>query len=142
MAQNILTPEEKKYLGKIARYLSSLGMRFGEINFEMGLVAAAKGGHIDIVDYMVALGANNFNQALLGGSIGGSIIIARKMIEFGARHQITSISILRIWRFTLFAIRAELPGRGRPRKNLRNLKNTKKNLSKGPLFNLGSFVVS
>jgi hypothetical protein len=36
MAQNILTPEEKKYLGKIARYLSSLGMRFGEINFEMG----------------------------------------------------------------------------------------------------------
>jgi hypothetical protein len=35
MAQNILTPEEKKYLGKIARYLSSLGMRFGEINFEM-----------------------------------------------------------------------------------------------------------
>ena len=36
MAQNILTPEEKKYLGKIARYLGSLGMRFGEINFEMG----------------------------------------------------------------------------------------------------------
>ena len=35
MAQNILTPEEKKYLGKIARYLGSLGMRFGEINFEM-----------------------------------------------------------------------------------------------------------
>lgn len=36
MAQNILTPEEKKYLGKIARYLSSLGMKYGEINFEMG----------------------------------------------------------------------------------------------------------
>jgi len=35
MAQNILTPEEKKYLGKIARYLSSLGMKYGEINFEM-----------------------------------------------------------------------------------------------------------
>ena len=35
MAQNILTPEEKKYLGKIARYLGSLGMKYGEINFEM-----------------------------------------------------------------------------------------------------------
>lgn len=35
MAQNILTPQEKKYLGKIARYLGSLGMKYGEINFEM-----------------------------------------------------------------------------------------------------------
>jgi hypothetical protein len=35
MAQNILTPEEKKYLGKISRYLNSLGMRYGEIQFEM-----------------------------------------------------------------------------------------------------------
>ncbi len=35
MAQNILTPEEKKYLGKVSRYLSSLGMKYGEINFEM-----------------------------------------------------------------------------------------------------------
>ena len=35
MAQNILTPGEKKYLGKIARYLGSLGMKYGEINFEM-----------------------------------------------------------------------------------------------------------
>ena len=35
MAQNILTPEEKKYLGKISRYLNSLGMSYGEINFEM-----------------------------------------------------------------------------------------------------------
>ena len=35
MAQNILTPEEKKYLGKISRYLNSLGMSLGEIEFEM-----------------------------------------------------------------------------------------------------------
>jgi len=35
MAQNILTPEEKKYLGKISRYLNSLGMSYGEIQFEM-----------------------------------------------------------------------------------------------------------
>ena len=35
MAQNILTPEEKKYLGKVSRYLSSLGMSYGEIQFEM-----------------------------------------------------------------------------------------------------------
>lgn len=35
MAQNILTPEEKRYLGKVSRYLSSLGMNYGEINFEM-----------------------------------------------------------------------------------------------------------
>ena len=35
MAQNILTPEEKKYLGKVSRYLSSLGMSLGEIEFEM-----------------------------------------------------------------------------------------------------------
>ena len=35
MSQNILTPEEKKYLGKVSRYLASLGMNYGEINFEM-----------------------------------------------------------------------------------------------------------
>ena len=35
MEEKILTPEEKKYLGKISRYLSSLGMKYGEINFEM-----------------------------------------------------------------------------------------------------------
>ena len=35
MAQNILTPEEKKYLGKISRYLGSLGMKYGDIEFEM-----------------------------------------------------------------------------------------------------------
>jgi len=35
MAQNILTPEEKKYLGKVSRYLSSLGIEYGEIEFEM-----------------------------------------------------------------------------------------------------------
>jgi hypothetical protein len=35
MAQNILTPEEKKYLGKVSRYLSSLGMSYGDIQFEM-----------------------------------------------------------------------------------------------------------
>lgn len=33
--ENILTPEEKKYLGKISRYLNSLGMNLGEIEFEM-----------------------------------------------------------------------------------------------------------
>ena len=35
MAQNILTPEEKKYLGKVSRYLASLGIEYGEIQFEM-----------------------------------------------------------------------------------------------------------
>jgi hypothetical protein len=35
MEEKILTPEEKKYLGKVSRYLSSLGMKYGEINFEM-----------------------------------------------------------------------------------------------------------
>jgi hypothetical protein len=35
MAQNILTPEEKKYLGKVSRYLASLGMKYGDIQFEM-----------------------------------------------------------------------------------------------------------
>jgi hypothetical protein len=35
MSQNILTPEEKKYLGKVSRYLASLGMSYGEIQFEM-----------------------------------------------------------------------------------------------------------
>ena len=35
MAQNILTPEEKKYLGKVSRYLASMGMKYGDINFEM-----------------------------------------------------------------------------------------------------------
>ena len=35
MAQNILTPEEKKYLGRVSRYLASMGMKYGDINFEM-----------------------------------------------------------------------------------------------------------
>ena len=35
MAEKILTPDEKKYLGKVSRYISSLGMKYGEIQFEM-----------------------------------------------------------------------------------------------------------
>ena len=35
MSQNILTPEEKKYLGKVSRFLRSMGMTYGEITFEM-----------------------------------------------------------------------------------------------------------
>ena len=35
MAQKILTPEEKKYLGKVSRYIASMGMKHGDINFEM-----------------------------------------------------------------------------------------------------------
>ena len=35
MAEKILTPEEKKYLGKVSRYLASMGMKYGDINFEM-----------------------------------------------------------------------------------------------------------
>lgn len=35
MAQNILTPDEKKYLRKVSRYLNSLGIEYGEIQFEM-----------------------------------------------------------------------------------------------------------
>jgi hypothetical protein len=35
MDQNILTPEEKKYIGKVSRYLRSMGMTYGEIQFEM-----------------------------------------------------------------------------------------------------------
>lgn len=35
MAQKILTPEEKKYLGKVSRYLASMGIDYGEIQFEM-----------------------------------------------------------------------------------------------------------
>jgi len=33
--EKILTPEEKKYLGKVSRYLASLGIEYGEIQFEM-----------------------------------------------------------------------------------------------------------
>jgi hypothetical protein len=32
---DILTPEEKKYLGRIGRYLRSMGMDYGDIEFEM-----------------------------------------------------------------------------------------------------------
>ena len=35
MEEKILTPEEKKYLGKVSRYLASMGMKHGDINFEM-----------------------------------------------------------------------------------------------------------
>ena len=35
MSQNILTPEEKKYIGKVSRFLRSMGMTYGEITFEM-----------------------------------------------------------------------------------------------------------
>jgi hypothetical protein len=35
MSQNILTPEEKNYIGKVSRYLRSMGMTYGEITFEM-----------------------------------------------------------------------------------------------------------
>jgi hypothetical protein len=32
---DILTPEEKQYLGRIGRYLRSMGMNYGDIEFEM-----------------------------------------------------------------------------------------------------------
>ena len=35
MVEKILTSDEKKYLGRVARYLSSLGMKYGDIQFEM-----------------------------------------------------------------------------------------------------------
>jgi hypothetical protein len=49
MEEKILTPEEKKYLGKVSRYLSSLGMKYGEINFEM-----------DTDDEEISYNPNNF----------------------------------------------------------------------------------
>jgi hypothetical protein len=33
--EKILTPDEKKYLGKISRYLNSLGIQYGELQFDL-----------------------------------------------------------------------------------------------------------
>jgi hypothetical protein len=33
--EKILTPEEKKYLGKVSRYLNSLGIQYGELQFDL-----------------------------------------------------------------------------------------------------------
>jgi len=33
--EKLLTPEEKKYLGKVSRYLNSLGIQYGELQFEL-----------------------------------------------------------------------------------------------------------
>jgi len=33
--EKILTPDEKKYLGKVSRYLNSLGIQYGELQFDL-----------------------------------------------------------------------------------------------------------
>ena len=45
---------------------------------------AAKGGHLDIVQYMISKGANNLNNALVGAAMGGQIDLINFLIEQGA----------------------------------------------------------
>ena len=75
MAQNILTPEEKKYLGKISRYLNSLGMSLGEIEFEME-------PDQEVIDYSEYGFPTHFDNNYYAEIPDGLIPILKKIIDY------------------------------------------------------------
>ena len=56
----------------------------GANNWNYGLRHACRGGHIDIVNLMIAKGANDWNNGLYGACRGGHIDIVNLMIAKGA----------------------------------------------------------
>ena len=74
MAQNILTPEEKKYLGKVSRYLASLGMTYGEIK-----------GSDRLRNAIAALynKQSSVNVVVTHGTIGANMLVHKTLVEHG-----------------------------------------------------------
>jgi hypothetical protein len=75
MAENILTPEEKKYLGKISRYLKSMGMSYGEILFEME-------PDDDEISYRENYFPTNFENNYTAEIPDGLVPILKKIIDY------------------------------------------------------------
>jgi ankyrin repeat protein len=61
---------------------SMIGM--GATDFNRAMSNAARGGHIDIVNLMLELGGTNFNSAMSNAARGGHIDIVNLMLELGA----------------------------------------------------------
>lgn len=61
-------------------------IKLGASDFRLGLQKACKGGHMEIVKKMRKLGACNYNKGLVMSCIGDHIEIAELMIECGAKN--------------------------------------------------------
>jgi len=73
--ENILTPNEKKYLGKISRYLKSMGMSYGEIQFEME-------PDDDEISYRENYFPTNFENNYTAEIPDGLVPILKKIIDY------------------------------------------------------------
>jgi hypothetical protein len=73
--ENILTPNEKKYLGKISRYLKSMGMSYGEILFEME-------PDDDEISYRENYFPTNFENNYTAEIPDGLVPILKKIIDY------------------------------------------------------------
>ena len=65
-------------------HIKSLMEQYSDLNWDDGLEGACKGGHMNIVKFMIEKGANNWNSGLYGACYGGHINIINLMIEKGA----------------------------------------------------------
>jgi len=59
---------------------------FGHNEWNQGLAHGCRGGHMDIVQYMIEKGANNWNSGLINACHGGHMDIVQLMIEKGANN--------------------------------------------------------
>ncbi len=57
-----------------------------DYDYNMGLRWACRAGHLQIVKYMIKLGANDFEEGLLEACHEGHVDIAHKMIKCGANN--------------------------------------------------------
>ena len=57
-----------------------------DYKYNWAMSNAASGGHIDIVKFMLEKGANNYNRTMLDAASGGYIDIVKLMLEKGANY--------------------------------------------------------
>ena len=59
-------------------------LNIGATNYNWAMAMAAKGGHIDIVRFMLKTGADNYNWAMINAAKGGYTDIVELMLDLGA----------------------------------------------------------
>lgn len=56
----------------------------GIVDWNYGLEAAARGGHIEIINYLIENGADAWDYAMAGAAIGGYLDIVKYFVDLGA----------------------------------------------------------
>lgn len=59
---------------------------WNELDYDTAMGYAAKGGHQDIVEHMLELGATDYGETMMWAAEGGQRKIMERMIELGATH--------------------------------------------------------